>query len=320
MRPPLSERASGRWKSILPLVGIPASFLTGKHGPCPFCGGKDRWRFIDRNASGTWICSQCGSGDGAELVKRFHRIEFREAAERIEAVIGKAVEIPARKEKPEAVLRAAMRRVWESGKPLTAECVAGKYLASRNLRWDFNCGALRFCDGLAYDRLSRFAAMLAKVTARDGTPVNVLRTYLTADGTKAPVDPVRKLMEGSLPPGSAIRLAKVGTAMGVAEGIETAMSAALLFKLPVWAAVNARNLAKFTPPPGVSALAVFADHDESYTGQAAGFELAKRLVREGIAVTVRMPETMGQDFNDVLRGQLYPECPSLGNYIHDSLV
>ena len=74
------EAARGRWQAILLAVGVGAEFLTGRNGPCPFCGGKDRWRFTNRNADGVWICNQCGSGDGMELVKRFLKVEFRDAA------------------------------------------------------------------------------------------------------------------------------------------------------------------------------------------------------------------------------------------------
>ena len=70
------------------MLGIGESFLTGKHGPCPLCGGKDRWRWDNLEGRGTWICSQCGAGDGIALVMKMHGWGFREAAKGIEAVIG----------------------------------------------------------------------------------------------------------------------------------------------------------------------------------------------------------------------------------------
>ncbi|EGO0679184.1 hypothetical protein ITK59_004563, partial [Salmonella enterica] len=56
-------RAAGQWGNILKRLGItvPAG---GQHGPCPVCGGKDRFRFDDKNGRGTWFCNQCGHGDG----------------------------------------------------------------------------------------------------------------------------------------------------------------------------------------------------------------------------------------------------------------
>ncbi len=84
-KPPLKDRARGRWLGILPALGIGESFLTGKHGPCPLCGGKDRWRWDNLEGRGTWICSKCGGGDGISLVMQKSGWEFREAARQIES-------------------------------------------------------------------------------------------------------------------------------------------------------------------------------------------------------------------------------------------
>ena len=90
LREPLKERAAGRWPGILAALGVPSSALRNRHGPCPIpgCGGRDRFRFDDKGGRGTWICSRCGAGDGIELVKRIHGIEFKEAARLIEQHIG----------------------------------------------------------------------------------------------------------------------------------------------------------------------------------------------------------------------------------------
>ena len=38
----LSNDAFGRWEGILLALGVDPVFLKKTHGPCPFCGGKDR--------------------------------------------------------------------------------------------------------------------------------------------------------------------------------------------------------------------------------------------------------------------------------------
>ncbi len=83
-REPLKDRALGRWRGILPALGVPAKALSNRHGPCPMCGGKDRFRFDDKGGRGTWICSQCGAGDGIELVKRIpeRRVQGSRPADR----------------------------------------------------------------------------------------------------------------------------------------------------------------------------------------------------------------------------------------------
>src|SRR5690348_13963485 len=61
MRIPTVDRARGRWREILPCLGVETRYLTNKHGPCPLCGGKDRFRFDDKNGDGTYYCNQCGA-------------------------------------------------------------------------------------------------------------------------------------------------------------------------------------------------------------------------------------------------------------------
>jgi phage/plasmid primase-like uncharacterized protein len=63
--------AAGRWRDILVGLGLPAEALSGKHGPCPGCGGKDRFRFLPDDPNGRWICGQGGAttgGDGFDVL------------------------------------------------------------------------------------------------------------------------------------------------------------------------------------------------------------------------------------------------------------
>ncbi|MEA3307492.1 MAG: primase-helicase zinc-binding domain-containing protein, partial [Elusimicrobiota bacterium] len=50
----LMSQARGKWYSILTSLGVPESYLTGKHGACPLCrSGKDRWRWDNKDGRGT---------------------------------------------------------------------------------------------------------------------------------------------------------------------------------------------------------------------------------------------------------------------------
>ncbi|WP_419465381.1 DUF927 domain-containing protein [Aeromonas caviae] len=79
--------ACGHWPELLAAVGIDTP-SRGKHGPCPACGGKDRFRLDDKGGRGTWICNQCGSGDGLDLVCRVLSTTPKAAAELLAPLVG----------------------------------------------------------------------------------------------------------------------------------------------------------------------------------------------------------------------------------------
>jgi putative DNA primase/helicase len=285
IREPLRERMKGRWHGVLPMLGVPSAFLTGKHQPCPMCGGRDRARFDDKEGMGTFICSQCGAGDGVSLVMKVNGWDFKTAAERIEALAG---DVTPRASKPAPDPDKLMRRMrdrWNSGKAIS-QLVKG-YLFGRGI----DPGDV--CD-LREDSASR--EMLALVRDASGNGCQVHRTLLSEDGAKLD----RLFMPGPIAKGAAVRLMPHDGELGIAEGIETALSAAILFGLPTWAALNASLLKTWEPPADLKRVVVFADNDENCTGQAAAYELARRLSSR-VAVSVELPKTMGQDWNDVLQ-------------------
>ncbi|MBL0644425.1 DUF927 domain-containing protein [Aeromonas veronii] len=79
--------AAGHWPDVLAGLGIDIP-RRGKHGPCPVCGGKDRFRLDDKTGRGTWICNQCGNGDGLDLVGKVTGRQPKEAAELIAPLVG----------------------------------------------------------------------------------------------------------------------------------------------------------------------------------------------------------------------------------------
>lgn len=74
----ITAQAVNKWDYIFHLLGIEVG--NGKHCPCPMCVGKDRFRFDNQNGRGTYICNQCGSGDGLELIKHYYHCDTKEAS------------------------------------------------------------------------------------------------------------------------------------------------------------------------------------------------------------------------------------------------
>src|SRR3981189_3568642 len=81
-------RARHRWAEILPQLGVDIRFLTNRHGPCPICGGRDRYRFDDRDGSGSYYCHQCGARSGLLLVRKLHGWDYKTACDKVDEIIG----------------------------------------------------------------------------------------------------------------------------------------------------------------------------------------------------------------------------------------
>src|SRR2546428_7387491 len=142
--------------------------------------------------------------------------------------------------------------------------------------------------------------MVAKVRDLSGKPITLHRTYLdptTAD--KAPVESPKKLMTSGIN-GAAIHLCEPSEVLALAEGIETALAVHQLDGLPIWSTIDAGNMARVLLPEMVRKVYIYADHDTTYTGQAAAYALAHRLVvKEKRQVEIRVPKNPG-DWLDVL--------------------
>ncbi|MBF0583972.1 MAG: hypothetical protein HQL80_07025 [Magnetococcales bacterium] len=87
----IKDRAQGHWPSILIALGASQSHLTGKHGPCPWCGGTDRFRFDDRDGRGTFFCNQCGAGDGMTFASRLLHLEDSRDLPRVAEAVSRAL-------------------------------------------------------------------------------------------------------------------------------------------------------------------------------------------------------------------------------------
>ena len=298
-------KARGRWRSILPALGIDSKFLVNRHGPCPICGGTDRFRFDDKDGDGTWFCNQCRSGDGIKLVMRVRGVDFVAACALIDPEIGNFEPDQPTHLVDEEQVRQSMRRMGEGAQPVGPLDPVHRYLERRLGRGVVIPSCLRTLRSCLYkdgETLSYHPAMLASVRDLSGHAVALHRTYLTPDGHKADVRSVRKVI-GKLPDGSAVRLGEPAETMGVAEGIETALSASILHNMPVWATLNAGRLRVWQPPADVLTVVIFGDNDISCEGQEAAYSLGRRLNRS-IVAQVSIPDAPGTDWNDVLQAKL----------------
>ncbi len=305
-RDDIHELARGRWRGILMAAGFNEKHLTGKHGPCPFCEGTDRWRWTNHDNSGAAICNVCGPKTGVDLVMMRKGIEFLDAKKWIMGEIGRAPIEKAPKRNNEASAR-KLSKLWMEARPLDAVNEgdpASRYLRKRGIVLSTYPSQLRWHPSVGYlhdDRsVTHHPALISKFVAPDAKAWTLHLTFLDAQGNKAALPKPKKLAPLSVPNGGAVRLAASAETMGVSTGIETALSASLLHDVPVWATLSDGLLVKWEPPPTAKHILIFGDPDANFSGHAASYALAHRLACKNYHVEVRMPPDIDVDWNDAL--------------------
>ena len=290
------NRTKHRWPSILSALGVEEKTLSGRNVECPFCGGKDRFRFTDHEGLGMSYCNGCGARNGMQFVQAWESCDFVGAIHAVERVLGDAaVARPVRRDN-----RDRLNTLWRGASPITPNDPAGEYLTARGVWLDDVSHVLRCATGIQYYHNgvkldARFDAMVAKVTDASGKPTTLHVTYLE-DGRKADVDSPKKVLS-AMGDGSVIRLYPATGILAVAEGIETALAVRRETGWPVWATISAGGMERMSVP-GVRLLRIYADNDASFTGQAAAYALAKRARAAGVEVEVFTPELCGTDWAD----------------------
>lgn len=320
------------------------------HGPCPVHGGThgDAFRLFQQGArnggadeTGGGYCNTCRAfQDGFKLLMASNHWSFQDTLLAVARASGfrpgaRPEELRTRPAPEKAASTQAeedrrkhwsLRKVHKGSVPVHSQgdataALVRKYLQSRGITEIPRTADLRAHPGLFYrpkdeepaHLAGTYPAMVAVVRGPDGKAVSLHRTWLTADGRKAPLAQPRR--EVSRPSyfsthGAAIRLGTPHSVLGVAEGIETALSAQQATGLAVWSTLNATLMEKLEVPETVRMVVIFADKDRTINGKHAGqsgaAKLAERLIAQGRDVVICMPPdaiaegSKGVDWNDIL--------------------
>lgn len=301
-----AEAAKGQWAMIFGHYGLPP--ITGKNhfkGKCPLCDSIGKFRIDDRDGAGTWICT-CGNGDGMKLVTQTQGKPFNEICREIDELIGNTF---TRLKIPVTTSAGSLRkRVLSKFSKLAPLCgtTGADYLNARGI-YKLPAEAIRFNDKQRHD--GRVFQSLYSLATDDKGELCYLHQTLLDGANKADIGTSAKrqksLQEDNYLDHArsvAIRMFPVASTLGIAEGIETALSAHQLYGVNTWATMTSGFMKKFRVPAGVKHLIIFADRDpNSATGLAAAYECAHHnlLAKNDLQrVSVYWPDH--DDFNNML--------------------
>lgn len=191
--------------------------------------------------------------------------------------------------------------IWSETR-VPQQTLVATYLASRGI---FHLpAALRFHPRTPLGKkhcVSFRPAMIAAV--RDDAGITaVQRCFFDRAGPWLATDlPKAKLTLGR-PLAGAVRLYRPTRWLGLAEGIETAQSAAILLDIPVWATLGNERLARVAIPDSVDQLLLLPDNDQG--GRLAERQARQAFARSGRSIMTEWPWRGHNDWNDVLMEEL----------------
>jgi hypothetical protein len=181
-------------------------------------------------------------------------------------------------------LSPAALRIWREAEPVRSS-PAKAYLESRGIL--AASSALRFHPRtpLGPKGRTRYLPALIAAVSLDEGPIAIHRTFLSRDScTKADFDKPKRAL-GSLDEAAVRLFAPAVGKLGLAEGIESAMSAYALTGIPAWATLGNERFGLVSIPESVSELHLFVDYDKgSVFGQADS--QGTRLVMSGRSSTI----------------------------------
>jgi hypothetical protein len=186
--------------------------------------------------------------------------------------------------------------IWDRSRPLGGT-LGQRYLESRKC-YVPEVTDLRYLGG--DDRYP--PAVVGRVTDfRTGSPMSLTFIRLeAATGRKHSKGNLR----GHLVAGGAVRLlprVSIAQPLGLAEGIETALSIIAERKEPVWATLGVGNMAKLSPDSRYPEVNLWADNNDA--GHMAAYDFAYPWTADGHVVRIICPSEAFGDWNDVVCGK-----------------
>ncbi len=310
-----ADIAAAKAVPIAEVVGA-ALELKRDYALCPFHVERSPSFHVHRPTN-TFCCFGCGAkGDGIEFIRRYRGLDFVAA---VVALSGSSVvSLPGRglllarpalarrvTDAPAEPLLPKILALWDAA---TEPGIVRFYLDSRNLSQKRLPEALRghpavWCEETGQRR----PCVLAALTGPDGAICALQRVWVTdrleydgktefPKGARCSDLAAGKKTWGVMGAG-AVRLAAAGETLGIAEGFETSLAAAKLFKIPVWAACGAWRMGSIELPEIVRSVVIFGDNGAE--GEKAAAKAESLYRRRGYSTQCVFPEGCG-DFAEMV--------------------
>lgn len=278
------------------LGGRPKQFGTNHEAPCPVPshgqGRGDRCHSLSlRDGEDGKLLVYCHAGCRAEDI-------LAEIRKRGLASDASCVNARSRINADRRSLSEYARELWHQAQVIEGTLAERYFRRHRGITVSLP-PSLRFHPQVKVPRERRWLpALIAAASSGDRVVGAVQVTWLNpATAAKADIDPPRRTF-GPLNQ-AAVRLGPATKSIGLAEGVETALSAAELHGVPTWATLGAARFERVQIPAGIERIHIFGDADAAGEAKAGG--AARRLARDYL-VSLHWP-TEGKDFNDVLLAQ-----------------
>ncbi|EJY1764768.1 TPA: DUF927 domain-containing protein [Klebsiella pneumoniae subsp. pneumoniae] len=303
----VTQAAADRWPTVLAGLHIDVPDSPRRHGPCPACGGSDRFRFDD-GGRGSFICNQCGAGDGLDLIRKVNKCDTTEAARLAAEVLGIDYRVDERNEEAVRQRREQMEAERQQREQVRQQKASEEAEQRQSVfvgHWQrlTNAAASGESQYLTGKELSGFTfpiladgSLLLSLVDDTGT-VTAAQT-ITPQGEK-------RLLTGSAKRGAyhAVNVADAPQSVLIAEGLATALSVHLIRPEALTVcAIDAGNLqpvaqAMHQRYPNAQII-IAADNDikpgEPNTGKDAAEKAAK-----AVSGWVALPPTVEKaDWND----------------------
>jgi phage/plasmid primase-like uncharacterized protein len=291
-------------------------------GPCPKCGGTDR--FAINTSKQVWNCRGCQrGGDVISFVQHLDKCTFDDA---VATLIGRdptgcrhrknaAPDLPNRvlKTHRPSCCKSDIERtrealaIWSAaGEPQGTP--AWMYLFKRGVALEALPSrineALRFHPDCPWHDERRMCLVALWTDTVSGEARVIHRRAITPDGEN-----LGHWRAWGPTTGCVIRLwpdDEVSQNLVLGEGVETVLAAATRIAhrgallQPAWAAGDAGHIGAFPALSGVDALTLLVDADENGIGQRRAAECARRWTAAGRQAIRLTPRLIGADFNDLI--------------------